>query len=104
MDAITMPMPAYPIYCYTKGCKNLAIYKIAGRWSDGVQSELKTYGLCCADCVRDWYLQALPKVKKSRPAPNESLDAPGIYHMERGQRDRTLERLEALEKELLGSA
>ena len=46
-----MPMPPYPIYCYTQGCKNLASYKIAGRWSDGVQSELKTYSLCCADCL-----------------------------------------------------
>ena len=26
-----MPMPPYPIYCYTPGCKNLASYKIAGR-------------------------------------------------------------------------
>ena len=94
-------MPPYPVYCYTKGCKNEAAYKIAGRWSDGVQSELKTYGLCCADCLRACYLNALTKQKKCRPLPGEILDGPGIYHMERGQRDRKLERLEQMEKELL---
>ena len=69
-----------------------------------MQSELKTYWLCCADCLRAWYLKTLAKQNKSRSAPGEVLDAPGIYHMERGQRDRKLERLEALEKEMLASA
>jgi hypothetical protein len=95
-----MPMPSYPIYCYTKGCKNLAAYKIAGRWSDGMQSELKTYGLCCADCLRVWYRQGLEKQKDCHLAPGETREAPGIYHLERGQRDQKLQRLEQLEKEL----
>jgi hypothetical protein len=96
-----MPMPAYPIYCYTKGCKNLAAYKIAGRWSDGLQSELKTYGLCCADCLHDWFGKGLRKQKACRPAPGETLEPPGIYHLERGRRDQMLQRLEDLEQEIV---
>jgi hypothetical protein len=95
-----MPMPAYPLYCYQEGCKNLAAYKIAGRWSDGLQSELKTYGLCCADCLRDWFQKAQAKQKACHLAAGETLDAPGIYHLERGQRDQKLQRLAALEKQL----
>jgi len=93
-------MPSYPIYCYTPGCKNLAAYKIAGQWSDGMQSELKTYGLCCEDCLAEWYKKGLEKQKACLPAPGETLEAPGIYHMEHGQRDRKLQRLEKMEKEL----
>jgi hypothetical protein len=93
-------MPTYPIYCYTKGCKNLAAYKIAGRWSDGLQSELKTYSLCCADCLRQWYQKGLVKQKACQLAPGETLEAPGIYRLERGQRDQKLQRLDELEKEL----
>ena len=70
-----MPMPPYPIYCYTQGCKNLASYKIAGCWSDGVQSELKTYSLCCGSfaclCV------SLEKQKRCRLAPGGSAGATG---------------------------
>ena len=49
-----MPMPSYQIYCYTKGCKHPAVYKIAAEWSDGVVKELKTYGLCCEECLPAW--------------------------------------------------
>ena len=92
-----MPMPPYPIYCYTQGCKNLASYKIAGRWSDGVQSELKTYSLCCADCLPACFKISLEKQKRCRLAPGESLEPPGIYQLERGQRDQQLKRLVDLE-------
>jgi hypothetical protein len=95
-----MPMPSYPIYCYTKGCKNLAAYKVAGRWSDGLQSELKTYGLCCPDCLRDCYQKALLKQSACQLGSGETLERPGIYHLERGQRDQKLQRLEDIEKEL----
>ena len=95
-----MPMPSYQVFCSTKGCKNLALYKIASRWSDGLQSELKTYGLCCADCLREWYEKGVVKQKACQLAPGETLEVPGIYHLQRGQRDQRLPRLEELEKEL----
>ena len=93
-------MPSYPLYCYTTGCKNLAAYKIAARWSDGLQNELKTYGLCCPECLRSWFQQSLAKQRACHLSAGESLDTPGIYHLERGLRDQKLQRLEKLEKEM----
>lgn len=95
-----MPMPPYPLYCYTKGCKNLAVYKVAARWSDGVQSELKTYGLVCADCLAEWFARSRARQSACHLTAGESLAPPGIYHLEHGVRDRTLQRLEELEKQL----
>ena len=94
-------MPPYPIYCYTRGCTNLAEYKIAARWSDGVTSELKTYGLCCRACLPAWFHQSRMKQAECRLASGETLDPPGIFHLARGQRDKQLEHLEELEKQML---
>ena len=46
-----MPMPPYAVLCYRPGCDRPAAYKVAARWSDGVTEELKTYSLCCAECL-----------------------------------------------------
>ena len=92
-----MVMPPYAVLCYTPGCGKPAVYKIAARWSDGVTSELKTYGLTCADCVSKWYERAKRSRTACRLAPGESLDEPGIYRVERGARDQQLERLPELE-------
>ena len=96
-----MAMPPYPIYCYTKGCKNLATHKIAARWSDGVVSELKTYGLCCNDCLPAWFRRSRVKQQTSHLLPGETLEPSGIYQLQHGARDQQLERLTALEQELL---
>lgn len=96
-----MAMPTYPIYCYSKGCKNLATYKIAARWSDGVVSELKTYGLCCSACLPAWFRQSLTKQAANRLLPGETLEPCGIYELRRGARDQQLERMTRLEQELL---
>ena len=95
-----MPMPPYPIYCISPGCNNLASCKIAGRWSDGLQSELKTFALCCETCLPKWFHASRAKRDQARLAANESLDPPGIYRLERGQRDQVLTRMEELEKKL----
>jgi hypothetical protein len=95
-----MPMSPYPISCYTPGCKNLAAYKIAARWTDGLTAELKTYSLCCADCLPQAFRSSRDKQAACRLAPGESLDVPGIYRLERGQRDQQLQRLADLEKTL----
>ncbi len=92
-----MPMPPYPIYCYTKGCRNLAVYKIAARWSDGVIAELKTYGLCCADCLSDWFRKSRAKQAACRLAAGETIEPCGIYRLQRGARDQQLHRLAELE-------
>jgi hypothetical protein len=93
-----MVMPPYPIYCSHTGCGQAATYKIAARWSDGVTEELKTYALCCATCLPDVFRQSRAKQTTCRRAAGEILEPPGIYQLNRGQRDRQLQRLVDLEK------
>lgn len=93
-------MPAYPIHCYTKGCENLAAYKVAARWSDGVVAELKTYALSCPQCLKDWFARSRDKQTACKLTTNETLEAPGIYALQRGTADQQLQRLEQLEREM----
>jgi hypothetical protein len=97
-------MPAYPIYCYTPGCERLAEYKIASHWSDGLTAELKTYALSCRECLPGWFQRSREKQAACRRAPRETLEPPGIYHLERGRRDQRLERLPELELQLIAPA
>lgn len=90
-------MPHYPVTCYSPGCSNLARFKIAARWSDGLTHELKTYFLACEECLTGLYASAVAKRATCRLAPEELLDAPGIYELHRGERDRTLKRRTDLE-------
>jgi hypothetical protein len=92
-----MPMPPYPVMCYAPGCANRAAFKVAARWSDGVTHELKTYYLACADCLPKLYASAVKKRAACRLAPGERLEAPGIYELTRGERDKDLKRREDLE-------
>jgi hypothetical protein len=94
-------MPSYPLYCYTRGCGRLAVYKIAARWSDGVTQELKTYALSCAECLKEWFQRSRAKQTACRLAPGETLEPPGIYTLERGRRDAQINRLPDLEARLL---
>jgi hypothetical protein len=97
-----MPMPPYPLLCYTPGCGQPAQYKIAARWSDGATRELKTYALTCRDCLPEWFRQSRRKQASCRLTAGETLDLPAIFHLERGYRDRQLLRLEELEREMGG--
>jgi hypothetical protein len=96
-------MPPYPIYCYQKGCGHLAVYKIAARWSDGVTEELKTYALSCEECLPEWFRLSRQKQAACRLAARETLEPPGIFLLEHGQRDRQLRRLRDLEDKLVQS-
>jgi hypothetical protein len=96
-----MPMPPYAVLCYSPGCNQPAGYKVAAAWSDGVTRELKTYGLCCEDCLAAWYRRARERQSSCRVASGETLDTPGIYRVERGHRDQHLERLTELEATLI---
>jgi hypothetical protein len=95
-----MPTFSYPIHCYTPGCKRPAVYKIAARWSDGLTEELKTYALCCAECLPESFRRSRQKQAACRLAPGETLEPPGVYRLARGQRDQQLHRLPELEAEL----
>ncbi len=96
-------MPPYPIVCSRPGCGKLAVYKIAARWSDGVTQELKTYALCCADCLPDLFCRSREKQAACRLTPGETLDTPGIFALERGRRDVEIPRLRELEQSLSNS-
>ncbi len=95
-----MPMPAYPIRCYTRGCTELAVYKIAARWSDGITQELKTYALTCSKCLAESFRRSRAKQTACRLAPGETLETPGIYELVRGCRDAELRRRHDLEQQL----
>jgi hypothetical protein len=88
---------SYPIRCTHQGCDRLALYKIAARWSDGTTEELKTYALCCEECLAEMFRLSCEKQKGCRTARGEKLESPGIFRLAQGQRDRTLERCPDLE-------
>jgi hypothetical protein len=92
-----MAMPPYPIHCSNPCCSGLAQYKIAARWSDGVTEELKTYALCCGDCLPARWRSSRIKQATCRLAAGETLESPGVYLLDRGQRDQQLHRLADLE-------
>ena len=96
-----MPMPPYQITCYSRGCGQPAVYKIAARWSDGITQELKTYALSCAACLPTWFRHSRAKQAACRLAPGETLEPPGIYSLERGRRDAEILRLRDLEGQLM---
>lgn len=95
-----MPMPPYPVLCYTPGCGRPAGFKVAARWSDGVTAELKTYGLCCAECLPAWFHRARERRAACRTVEGESLDAPGVFRFQACRRDPHLERLPDIEATL----
>src|SRR5437879_811455 len=98
---LAMPMPSYPLLCTTSTCGRPALYKLAARWSDGVTQELKTYALCCAECLPEWFRRSRQKQAACRLAPGETLEMPGIYNLERGRRDAEIQRLTKLEADLM---
>ena len=95
-------MPSYPIYCTTRGCNHLAVYKIAARWSDGFTHELKTYALTCEACLPDWFRRSRAKHAACRLVSGETLEPPGIYTLKHGSRDAGLHRVPELEQQLAG--
>lgn len=92
-----MPMSAYPVLCSAPGCAAPAAYKVAARWSDGTTAELKTYGLACPGCLPALLARARGSRDACRLTPGETLDAPGVYELTRGERDRVLTRRPDLE-------
>lgn len=96
-----MPMSPYPVLC---ACSAPAAFKVAARWSDGTTQELKTYALACASCLPSLFARAVAKREACHLAPGETLDAPGIFDLARGSRDKQLARRADLEAELAASA
>lgn len=95
-----MPMSPYPVLCYSAGCGAPAAYKVAARWSDGTTAELKTYALCCAACLAAHFARATAARAACLLTAGETLEAPGVYDLARGARDRALTRRPDLEAQL----
>ena len=74
-----MTLPPYPVRCHAPGCGREAVFKIASRWSDGQTHELKTYSLCCGDCLDGELKSALERFAACRLAPGESLTRPEAF-------------------------
>ena len=85
-------MPAYLVECGAPGCGAPAAFKIASEWSDGPTRELKTYFLCCAECLKPLHQRAGEKQRDCRLAPREALAPPGVYELARGSADHGLVR------------
>src|SRR4051794_11635065 len=88
---------SYAILCTRNNCARPAVYKIAARWSDGTTEELKTYELCCEECLPEIFRLSCEKQRACRTTKGETLETPGIYLLARGQRDQRLERRADLE-------
>ena len=93
-------MPPYRVLCSRNRCDQLAAFKIASCWSDGVTRELKTYALSCAACLAAQLDAARAKKAVCRLTAGESLESPGIFEIARGTRDARLCRRNDLEVEL----
>ena len=71
-------MTKYPVVCQTLSCGQLATFKIASEWSDGVTAELKTYALCCEKCVPEWFELAMDRQRVCHLTDGESLGIPKV--------------------------
>ena len=94
----------YPVICYGKECTEPAVYKIAARWSDGLTTELKTYGLACEKCLPALFHDSIKRQLTARTLPGEIGDCPGIYRLQPGGLDGELIRMNDLEMTLLQTA
>ena len=92
-----MPMSPYPVLC---ACSAPAAFKVAARWSDGTTQELKTYALAYCDGKHAAHASAVAKRAACHLTRGEVLDAPGVYDLARGARDKQLARRADLEAEL----
>jgi hypothetical protein len=83
-----------PVTCGTPGCDRPAEYKIAALWSAGRFSELKTYGLACGDHYAQTFRDALGRRKAHTPSAGESVGDVAVFRLERGQPDRSLQKVQ----------
>ena len=91
-------MPSKIVRCSVPGCEETAVYKIAAPWSDGVFTELKTFGFSCADHLGPVFRGAESRRKHYAAHGGETVGDIGIYKYELGKRDKQLQRLSGLEE------
>lgn len=91
-------LKGYPVLCTRKECSRPALYKIAARWSDGTTQELKTYALCCAECLPEIFRLSCTKQAACRLTRGETLERPSVYKLAPGRHDLELQRCVELEQ------
>ena len=69
-------MTNYPVLC---ACGTAATHKIAASWSDGSIVELKTYALCCAECIDEELASAVTRRAACRLTHGETLEQPAVF-------------------------
>lgn len=89
-------MPPYPVLCYA-GCSHPAAFKLGAVWAAGSTRELKTYSLCCIECLSAELTSARTRRATCRLAPGEDLGLVCVFEMRTDTRDRELVRREDLE-------
>lgn len=80
-----MPMKPYKVICLQPECAEVAVFKIASLWSDGGAQDLKTYALCCKNCLANSFSLSLIKHKNCRTIPGEILEPPMIFDLTSGK-------------------
>ena len=90
------PLPPYPVLCYS-GCSRPAAFKLGAVWADGTTRELKTYSLCCAECLPAELASARARREQCRLAPGEELGPVCVFDLRPTTRDRDLVRRPELE-------
>jgi hypothetical protein len=88
------------VHCGVPECEKHAEYKIAAPWAVGRFSELKSYGLCCAEHYSQMFQDAVRRLKIHPPSSEETQGEIGIYGFTKGKNDRHLERMSDLEQGL----
>ena len=86
-----MLMYSREVVCGARGCGRLAEYKVAAPWSAGKFSELKTYGLACAEHHAEVYHNAVQRRATHTLSPEESQGTMGLYHFEPGKAGAALD-------------
>lgn len=84
-----MSIPPYPVLCYA-GCGHPAAFKLGAVWADGTTRELKTYSLCCEDCLPAELSSARTRREQCRLAPGEDLGRVCAFELRPATRDRDL--------------
>lgn len=91
-------MSTKSVRCCYPGCGEPAAYKLGAQWTDGVYSELKSYGHSCSEHLGVAFREAEARWRKSIPAPGESVEEVAIFRYDPGKRDKQLQRLWGLEE------
>jgi len=90
-------MRSFAVLC---ACGKPATWKVAGVWSDGLTTELKTYALCCETCLPQAWRTACLKQAVCRVDVGETIVGPHAYRRTSGGLVRDVVVEQALSQQL----